>query len=148
MKTIIAILFLFSVAGSQVKTVQQSSKLPRCFVYSRGAMSQCIEDKKRAAELLAQEDELWRWQVSEAEKKSKLYWALRTRVLTDKEMAEVEQYDYHLLTRTMEQYMPAEVKAEFNQALLIQYKIRDIAHRAQRCAHSGTSGKPDTEQTK
>lgn len=133
MKTLFAVLFLCSIAGSHAKTAQQSSAQPRCFVYSRGAMSQCIQDKHRAAELLAQEDDQWRWQVSEAKKKSELYWALRTRVLTDAEMAEVEQYDYNLLTRTMEPYMPSEVKAEFNQALLIQYKIRDIAHRARAC---------------
>ena len=63
------------------------------------------------------------------EKKRKLYWALRTRVLTDQEMAEVERLDLMLIIPYDMPFKESEKRAEFNAALLQQFRIRDIARR-------------------
>jgi hypothetical protein len=59
-------------------------------------------------------------------RKTDLYWALRTRVLTDEEMGEVAKHDYCLLIRSGEVYTPSEKIKEFGDALLQQFKIRHI----------------------
>jgi hypothetical protein len=60
--------------------------------------------------------------------KKDLYWALRTRPLTDAEMVEVEQEGIMLITPTGVPYNEAEKERELNDALLQQYKIRAIAN--------------------
>lgn len=60
-----------------------------------------------------------------------LYWALRTRVLTDHEMRRVQDLGYHICIGTHESYRAESKIAEFNAALLQQYQIRDIANRSQ-----------------
>lgn len=56
-----------------------------------------------------------------------LYWALRSRVLTDDEMAEVEKYDFRLVIAPMQTYMEKDKREEFNAALLQQFKLRKAA---------------------
>jgi len=87
-------------------------------------------------------DELWNGKCSkcnpdlaaavqrrlEREKRKRaLYFALRSRVLKEEEMQEVEQWDYLLLVPERVSYSPIEVKTEFNAALLQQFKIRRAA---------------------
>ncbi len=66
-------------------------------------------------------------------RKEKLYWALRTRPLTDEEMGQVAEFDYHLTVRMIaisetsassESYKENEKRREFNDALLQQFRIR------------------------
>lgn len=60
------------------------------------------------------------------ELKRKLYFAMRSRVLTDEEMQMVEDFDYSLLVQENRSYRLAEVQKEFSEALLQQFKIRYI----------------------
>lgn len=62
-----------------------------------------------------------------------LYWALRTRVLTDKEMEEVRANDYLIVIKMRYNgcgsynsftYRDEEARREFNEALMMQMKIR------------------------
>jgi hypothetical protein len=59
-----------------------------------------------------------------------LYWALRSRILTDDEMKEVEQYGDYLNIEPMVSYSSDEKKRELNDALLQQFKLRLAAERA------------------
>jgi hypothetical protein len=87
----------------------------------------------------------WQWIVDAEAKqeethRSSLYWALRSRVLTDEEMAEVERYGDCLNIQNGMSYS-AEAKArELNNALLQQFRLREIA----RAAAKSTNG-PDPE---
>lgn len=123
MKLLWAILLLCSVAVGQQAVPAQSSKQKSLTVTPAYRCNGCLRafDDKYFAKVAAH--------------KKKLYWALRTRVLTDKEMAEVESFDYWLLVDGWRPYDEAVKIAEFNQALLQQYKIRDIAAKAQGCTH-------------
>lgn len=60
-----------------------------------------------------------------------LYWALRSRVLTDQEMQQVEEYDYRL-TIGDNPYNELEKRREFNDALLAQFKLHLAFERAQK----------------
>ena len=81
----------------------------------------------------------WQWVVNEeAEKRirdeeahrANLYWALRSRVLNDEEMAEVERYGSSLNIQLMVSYSPHEKEMELNNALLQQFRLREIAKAA------------------
>lgn len=78
----------------------------------------------------------WQWVVNEeAERRQHehnqhrkdLYWALRSRILTDEEMDEVAQYGDSLCIEPMVSYYPAEKKQELNDALLQQFRMRQKA---------------------
>jgi hypothetical protein len=60
----------------------------------------------------------------EAEHRRQLYWALRSRVLTLEEMREVERYDFYLVFDRGHSYKEADKRAEFNAALLQQFRLR------------------------
>jgi hypothetical protein len=81
----------------------------------------------------------WQWIVDEAamnylaeieKHRRDLYWALRSRVLTDAEMLEVEGYGDRLNIQPMVSYNAEEKKREMNDALLQQFKLRLAAERA------------------
>ena len=59
-----------------------------------------------------------------------LYFALRSRVLTDEEMARVIAFDYHLVIEHDVTYREQEKRDEFSAALLQQFKLRLSAHAA------------------
>lgn len=58
-----------------------------------------------------------------------LHWALLTRVLTDEEMQRVKEWGYQLCVGKGQSYFQPQKVMEFQNALLIQYQIRDIANR-------------------
>lgn len=75
----------------------------------------------------------WEWQVDKAameagaryeQQRRDLYWALRSRVLTDDEMAEVTRYGDGLNVEPMVPYRPADKAIELNDALLQQFRLR------------------------
>lgn len=68
-------------------------------------------------------EETQRVQGEEQHRKD-LYWALRSRVLTDAEMAEVAQYGADLNINDGETYNADEKARELNDALLQQYRLR------------------------
>jgi hypothetical protein len=53
-----------------------------------------------------------------------LLWALQSRVLTDEEMQRVAQWDYYLLVRQMQPYSEADLRRQFGEMLLLQFKLR------------------------
>ncbi len=59
-----------------------------------------------------------------------LVWALRSRVLTDGEMKEVEQAGSQLLTQQMVSYRQEEVDRQFNDLILQQFRLRIAANKA------------------
>ena len=74
----------------------------------------------------------WEWAVDEKamahlrqieQSRRDLYWALRSRVLTVKEMAQVKQYDYHIIVEPMTPYREEDVRRQFNDALLQQANL-------------------------
>lgn len=78
----------------------------------------------------------WQWRVNEKLERmareyeahrANLYWALRSRVLTDEEMSEVERYGSSLNIQPMVSYSAHEKELELNNALLQQFRMRDIA---------------------
>lgn len=52
-----------------------------------------------------------------------LWWALRSRVLTDDEMAEVERARERLVIRIGVLYSQADVEKRFNEGLLQQFRL-------------------------
>ena len=64
------------------------------------------------------------------EEKKKLYYALRTRVLTDEELKKVEQLDYHITVEMMVSYNEQDKKREFLDAMLQQFRLRLAVERA------------------
>ena len=58
------------------------------------------------------------------ERRRKLYWALRSRVLSLDEMKEVERFDWQLCVAVGQSYNEGEKRREFNDALLVQFKMR------------------------
>jgi hypothetical protein len=70
------------------------------------------EAMKRAAELELHRRELW--------------WALRSRPLTDDEMAEVKQIGIYLTVGDGESFKEEEKMRELNDALLQQYRLRNM----------------------
>lgn len=97
------------------------------YICKEGKWVEDVEGEKRAREKAEADNK----------KKKALYWALRTRILTDAEMGEVANYDYELLKPTyagsyatmgMIGVDPDEaVKKEFMVALLQQFKLRAAA---------------------
>lgn len=78
----------------------------------------------------------WQWVVDEdsarlmAEEEAHrrgLYWALRSRVLTEDEMKEVDRYGDSLNIEMMVSYNEGEKKRELNDALLQQFRLRRAA---------------------
>jgi hypothetical protein len=59
-----------------------------------------------------------------------LYFALRSRVLTESEMARVAEEDYYLIVENNEVFNAKEKRLEFGDALLQQFKMRAIAQGA------------------
>lgn len=56
-----------------------------------------------------------------------MYFALRSRPLTDEEMSEVERIGSALLTKPMQPFNQEDVDKRFNDAMATQYRIRAIA---------------------
>lgn len=71
-----------------------------------------------------------------------LYWALRTRVLTDDEMAQVRRSGTALLMHGGETYSVSELEREFNGALLLQFQMRLVAEEHKRVPKDPMSGVP------
>lgn len=81
----------------------------------------------------------WQWVVNEEllrlsqireNHRRDLFWALRSRVLTDAEMTEVDGYRDSLNIEQMVSFNPAEKARELNDALLQQFKLRLAAERS------------------
>lgn len=77
----------------------------------------------------------WEWRVdlegvkiqnTEDNHKKSLAYALQTRVLSADEMNEVDQYGMCLFIRNMQSYTPLEIQKEFNEAILQQYRLRNL----------------------
>lgn len=69
----------------------------------------------------------WDW-LREREKNSdKLLWALRSRILTDEEMAIVAELGDELLIRCGQPYRQADIEKRLNEALLQQFRLRSVA---------------------
>lgn len=88
----------------------------------------------------------WRWEINSevlhymrAREKAKreLFWALRSRVLTGDEMAEVGRLGDRLNIESYVPYNPKEKSDELNAALLQQFRLRAIA-----AAHRAPDGSP------
>ena len=66
--------------------------------------------------------------VAEHEKHRRdLCFALRSRPLTDEEMGEVANYDYHLLVQMGVSYNETEIRRQFSDMLLQQFKLKAAA---------------------
>ena len=57
-------------------------------------------------------------------RRRELWWALRTRILSDAEMDTVKSYDYTLTVPNSESFSRAEAQRVFIDALLAQFKMR------------------------
>jgi hypothetical protein len=68
----------------------------------------------------------------ERRRKSELFWALRSRVLTLAEMEEVEQHGDSLNIVPCWPYMKSDKDRELNDALLQQFRLRMAAERAKK----------------
>lgn len=66
------------------------------------------------------------------EDRRKLYFALRTRILTDKEMERVRLLGIDLVVEPMESYLEANKLRELNEALLQQAELRIRVNKARR----------------
>jgi hypothetical protein len=69
-------------------------------------------------------------------RKHELVWALRSRVLTVKEMEEVQQYGTSLLTHNMQSYFQADVEKSFDELLAQQFRLQVIAKSHLKCGES------------
>jgi hypothetical protein len=78
----------------------------------------------------------WQWQVNEELERlarereahrRDLYWALRSRVLTEEEMTEVERYGKYVNIDPNTPYYAEEKERELNAALLQQFQLRATA---------------------
>lgn len=83
----------------------------------------------------------WQWHVNEEieagkrkedARRHELMWLMRTRVLTDAEMAEVGRYGSHLNIDEGVGYYPNEKATELNSLLLQQFQLRAIAEAAKK----------------
>lgn len=63
-------------------------------------------------------------------KRRDLIFALQSRVLTDAEMEQVQSWDYHLLVRDGVPFFEHDVRRQFSDLLLAQFKIRQAAKTA------------------
>lgn len=63
---------------------------------------------------------------AETKHRSELYWALRTRVLTEVELDEVRRYDYGLLVHYNDPFNPVQVNREYLDALEQQFRLRAL----------------------
>lgn len=61
-------------------------------------------------------------------RKDELIWAARTRVLTAKEMEEVQGYGTTLFVHPMQSYYQADVEKSFDELLAQQFRLRVIAN--------------------
>lgn len=82
--------------------------------------------------------EYWR---KDEERKRELIFALRSRVLTDEEMAEVASYDISLVITPNVSYMREEKDKYFNDLLLQQFKLRAALISARELTPAATEGK-------
>lgn len=89
-----------------------------------GVHYKCSEDGRWVID-----EEAMAWKAEQQAARDKLYWALRTRVLTDKEMEQVENLGISLIIREMQPFNPKEMHDMLNAALLQQFKLRDIARK-------------------
>jgi hypothetical protein len=92
----------------------------------------------------------WQWVVNEeAERlsreyenhKADLWWALRTRVLSDEEMQEVRSYGDFLNVRPMVSYNAEEKRRELDNALANQAMLQIAAMKAERKTNGKTTAK-------
>lgn len=81
-------------------------------------------------ELAKEVEEQQRAMRDSEERRRALYYALRSRVLTDEEMQTVESYDYRICVSMYTSFMPEDKNREFNEALLQQFKLRLAAERS------------------
>lgn len=81
----------------------------------------------------------WQWVVDENTQrldrendqyKRDLYWALRSRILTDEEMARVKSYGVNLIIESMVPFRTEDKQRELNEALLQQFNMRLAAENA------------------
>jgi hypothetical protein len=82
----------------------------------------------------ALEAQMWKSRADEQDEKDRLYFAMRSRVLTEDEMKRVEHYQERLLTRDGRPYYEEEIVKQFNAALLQQFQIRTLAMTAELAA--------------
>lgn len=95
------------------------------YIWKCSPEGKMVEDKEASAKAD-------KWMADYERHKSELYWALRSRVLTDAEMKEVEQMGSSMLTHPMQPYMPEDVDKQFNAALLAQFRLRVAAFEAKK----------------
>jgi hypothetical protein len=77
------------------------------------------------------DQKIMQWKAEQAARRHALFWALRSRVLTDDEMKEVTQYGTQINIDEMVPYYEADKARELNDALLQQAKLRATAASAQ-----------------
>jgi hypothetical protein len=70
------------------------------------------------------DDEAIKAEAEDQKRRDDLLWALKTRVLTDKEMEEVRQYGDTLLVHNGQPYREEEVSRELNDLLFQQFRLR------------------------
>lgn len=71
-----------------------------------------------------------KWLAAYEKRKAELFYALRTRLLTPEESQEVMELDYYILVREGVCFNEESLRRIFNEALLQQFKMREI-HEAQ-----------------
>ena len=74
----------------------------------------------------AREDEWQRQLANEESHKAELYWALRSRILTDEEIAEVARYGDSLVRTSKRSSSLDEREKRLNEALLQQFRLRAV----------------------
>jgi len=62
----------------------------------------------------------------------KLYWALRSRIISDDEMRRVEEFGVYLVIEWSVPFLRPEKEQELNAALLQQFRMRLEAERAKK----------------
>lgn len=99
----------------------------------------------------------WRWAIDDEmndrvagleKSRRDLYWALRSRILTDEEMARVASYGDSLVIEQMESYDPAGKQKELNDALLQQFRMRAIVAGQTRSTNSKQNADANDSQAK
>jgi len=80
-----------------------------------------------------------RRQAQHEQEKRDLLWALRSRPLTDEEMGRVAAHDYSLLVIYGVSYNETEVRRQFGDMLVNQFRLRAIAAEGERLHRSEVS---------
>jgi hypothetical protein len=70
--------------------------------------------------------------ITDDTKRRELYWALRSRIITNDEMKQVEELGVNLVIATGEGFFRLEKERELNDALLQQFRMRIEAERAKK----------------